>query len=139
MTVPERRAPILSPRVRARKREPVRYRALSMSCANGWQRLLVAACIGAALAAGAVCGRASARQPPARAHTVYVCAKVSQIWRTPGHHPVGIVVRRDRFTITRYSPSRRWAFGVRHRPGHTRGWVRRSALCRHKPAPTPDT
>ena len=64
---------------------------------------------------------------------VYVCVKAAQVYRTPGHHPVGIVTRGDRFTASRYSPSKRWAYGVRHRPGHTEGWVRHSALWRSRP------
>jgi hypothetical protein len=67
---------------------------------------------------------------------VYVCVKVAQVYRTPGHHPVGIVTRGDRFTVSRYSATKRWAYGLRHRPGHTKGWVRHSALCRTRPGAT---
>jgi hypothetical protein len=96
--------------------------------------LIACWCICGALAGGALGSPASERA--AVGTDVYVCVKVAQVYRTPGLHPVGIVTRGDRFTVSRYSPSKRWAYGLRHRPGHTKGWVRRSALCRTRPQAT---
>jgi hypothetical protein len=83
----------------------------------------------AGLAAAAVLG-ASAAPAPLR-HVVYGC-KYSPIWRTPGHRILDFVREGQRFEVIRYSPSRRWAFGIAS-PGarlESHGWVRRSALCR---------
>lgn len=86
----------------------------------------------AVLAANAGISQAS---PTARADLVYGC-QVAQVYMTPGHHPVGLIVRGRPFYVTRYSPSRRWALGDTGRPGQrfrSHGWVRRSALCRTRP------
>lgn len=106
---------------------------------SGWQRLLAVACLGGALMTGIAVTPSSAREEKARSHTVYVCVKVAQVWLRPGHHSIGMVLRGDRFTITRYSPTKRWAYGVGVREGtEQQGWVRHSALCRHKPASARD-
>jgi hypothetical protein len=86
----------------------------------------------AALAASVATAQASA---PSR-HLVYGCG-FSQIWLTPGHHPIGFLNREQPFDVSRYSTSGRWAFGTSGFPGQrlrSHGWVRRSALCRTRVA-----
>jgi hypothetical protein len=91
-----------------------------------------------ALTTGAGLAEASPRaseRASVRPHVVYGC-KIGQIWRTPGHHPVGLIVRGTAFRVVRYTPSKRWALGIA-RPASTKfqqhGWVRTSALCRTRP------
>jgi hypothetical protein len=91
----------------------------------------------AALAATAMAATpaASVAGPPPPAHVAYGC-RFARIWRTPGHHPVGLISLRERFYVTRYSPSRRWALGTSGPPGsrlRTHGWVRHRDLCRRRP------
>jgi hypothetical protein len=88
----------------------------------------------AVVAASAGAGAAEA-SPSAPRHVVYGC-QVSQLWLTPGHHPIGVLFRGARFEVMRYSPSRRWAEGMIGWPGarhRQRGWVRISGLCRQRP------
>ena len=90
--------------------------------------------VAVALAASAAPAQAS---PPSH-HIVYGCG-FSQIWMTPGHHPIGFLRRGQGFDVRRYSPSGRWAFGTSGFSGQrqrSQGWVRRSALCRSRPVRT---
>jgi len=97
------------------------------------------------LAELAYCGSLVHRAPIAHAARAgvsaggprYVCARAVQLWRTPGHRPIGVLHRGDAFAIERGSRSGRWTFGTGHLPGsafHPRGWLRRAALCRRRPA-----
>jgi hypothetical protein len=77
----------------------------------------------------------SAASPAPPSHLVYGC-RFARIWKTPGHHPVGFISRRERFYVTRYSSSRRWALGTTGSPGsrlRSHGWVRHGNLCRKRP------
>jgi D-alanyl-D-alanine carboxypeptidase len=67
----------------------------------------------------------------------FVCAGAAQLWRRPGDGPIGVLHRGDTFDIERDSASGRWAFGSGRIDGATlrpSGWIRRSALCRNRPA-----
>jgi len=91
----------------------------------------------AALAAAAVVAATPGPSiaAPSPRGVAYGC-RFARIWRTPGHHPVGFISRRERFYVTRYSPSRRWALGTSGRPGsrlRSHGWVRHADLCRIPP------
>jgi hypothetical protein len=95
---------------------------------------ITAIAAGVGLAASAGVAQASPTPP---AHLVYGC-RVGLVWTTPGHHPKGLIVPGRPFYVTRYSPSGRWALGATGWPGQRlrdHGWVRRSALCRTRPAP----
>jgi hypothetical protein len=86
----------------------------------------------AAVAAGAGLAEAGPSTPR---HVVYAC-QVSQLWLTPGHHPIGVLFPGARFEVMRYSPSRRWVEGMTGFPGarhRQHGWVRISGLCRKRP------
>jgi D-alanyl-D-alanine carboxypeptidase len=80
---------------------------------------------------------ASARGRSATAPRRFVCVGAAQLWRRPGDGPIGVLHRGDAFDIERDSASGRWAFGTGriHRATlRPRGWIRRSALCRNRPA-----
>jgi D-alanyl-D-alanine carboxypeptidase len=67
----------------------------------------------------------------------FVCAGAAQLWRRPGDGPIGVLHRADAFDTERHSASGRWAFGTGRIDRATlrpRGWIRRSALCRNRPA-----
>jgi hypothetical protein len=93
---------------------------------------------GVVVAAALAASGAPARGSAPTHHIVYGCG-FSQIWMTPGHHPIGFLRRGQPFDVRRYSPSGRWAFGTSGFPGQRRrsqGWVRHSALCRSRPVRT---
>jgi hypothetical protein len=91
---------------------------------------------GIAITAGLVAGPGvSPARTTSDTHLVYGC-RTAQVWMTPGHHPVGLIVPGRPFYVTRYTPSGRWALGDTGWPGQrlrSHGWVRRSALCRTRP------
>lgn len=81
--------------------------------------------------------RASVSGRSAAAPRRFVCARAAQLWRRPGDGPIGVLHRGDTFDIERDSPSGRWAVGTGRIPQttlHPRSWIRRSALCRNRPA-----
>ena len=59
-----------------------------------------------------------------------VCAKSVYVKKQPGVLPVGSVTQGQTVTVTRYSPSGRFARIVARTPGYTvRGWVPERYLC----------
>ena len=59
-----------------------------------------------------------------------VCAKSVYVKKQPGVALAGSVTKGQKVTVTRYSPSGRFARIVARTPGHTvRGWVPARYLC----------
>ena len=59
-----------------------------------------------------------------------VCAKSVYVKKQPGVLMVGTVTKGQKVTVTRYSPSRKFAQIVARMPGYTvRGWVPTRYLC----------
>jgi len=85
--------------------------------------------------------RSGARRAAGAIARRYVCAPATLLWHTPGRRPVGVLRRGAAFDVARSSPSGRWAFGtgrLAHTTSRPRGWLRRSALCRNRPARAAD-
>lgn len=59
-----------------------------------------------------------------------VCAQSVYVKKQPGVIPVGSVTKGQKVTVTRYSPSGRFARIVARAPGYTvRGWMPTRYLC----------
>ena len=84
----------------------------------------------ATLAAAALVAVAPALAVVPAAHAATsrsVCAQKALLYDTPGGVVIAVLLKRDRVTVLRYRPDRRW---VRVRaPEPVRGWMRTSSLC----------
>ena len=92
-------------------------------------RLITVAVLAVLLAAVGVASAVAAPRGSARLGNRKVCAARAYIDQHAGVTFIGTLLRHETFTVHRYSPSRRFAYGFAHGGCKKWGWIRTPELC----------